>query len=44
MPAESRRMSEQAARELLLGLAEEALSGRGGDVTCLWGAKSMRSL
>ena len=28
MPAESRRMSAQAARELLLGLAEEALSGR----------------
>ena len=35
MPAESRRMSAQAARELLLGLAEEALSGRGGDVMCL---------
>jgi len=35
MPAESRRMSAQAARELLLGLAEEALSGRGGDVVCL---------
>ena len=35
MPAESRRMSGQAARELLLGLAEEALSGRSGDVVCL---------
>jgi TrwC relaxase len=35
MPADSRRMSAQAARELLLGLAEEALSGRGGDVVCL---------
>ena len=35
MPTESRRMSAQAARELLLGLAEEALSGRVGDVVCL---------
>ena len=35
MPAEARRMSAQAARELLLGLAEEALSGRMGDVACL---------
>ena len=35
MPAESRRMSAQAARELLLGLAEEALSGRMRDVVCL---------
>ena len=35
MPAGSRRMSVRAARELLLGLAEEALSGRGGDVVCL---------
>jgi conjugative relaxase-like TrwC/TraI family protein len=35
MPAESRRMRAQAARELLLGLAEEALSGRAGDVVCL---------
>ena len=35
MPAESRQMSAQAARELLLGLAEEALSGRAGDVVCL---------
>jgi hypothetical protein len=35
LPAETRRMSAQAARELLLGLAEEALSGRMGDVVCL---------
>jgi hypothetical protein len=35
MPAETRRMSPEAAQELLLGLAEEALSGRGGDVVCL---------
>ena len=35
MPAESRRMSARAAQELLLGLAEEALSGRMGDVVCL---------
>src|SRR6185312_2604394 len=35
MPAEFRRMSAHAARELLLGLAEEALSGRGGGVVCL---------
>jgi hypothetical protein len=28
-------MSPQAAQELLLGLAEEALSGRSGDVLCL---------
>ena len=35
MPAESRRMSAQASGELLLGLAEEALSGRVGDVVCL---------
>jgi hypothetical protein len=34
-PAETRRMSPQAAQELLLGLAEEALSGRGGDVVWL---------
>ena len=38
MPAESRRMSAQAARELLLGLAEEALSGRMGDVVGPGGA------
>ena len=35
MPAETRQMSPQAARELLLGLAEEALSGRTGQVVCL---------
>jgi AAA domain/TrwC relaxase len=35
MPAETWRMSPQAAQELVLGLAEEALSGRGGDVVCL---------
>ena len=35
MPTESRRMSAQATRELLLGLAEEALSGLDGDVVCL---------
>jgi AAA domain/TrwC relaxase len=35
MPPETRRMDSAAARELLLGLAEEALSGRTGDVVCL---------
>jgi hypothetical protein len=35
LPPETRRMSAQAARELLVGLAEEALSGRIGDVVCL---------
>jgi hypothetical protein len=35
MPPETRRMSTQAAQELLLGLADEALSGRTGDVVCL---------
>ena len=35
MPPETRRMSAQAAQELLLGLADEALSGRAGDVVCL---------
>jgi hypothetical protein len=35
MPAETRRMSAQAAQELLLGLAEEVLSGRSGEVVCL---------
>ena len=35
MPNESRRMSPQAARELLLGLADDALSGRAEDVVCL---------
>jgi hypothetical protein len=32
MPPQTRRMSPQAARELLLGLAAEALSGRTGQV------------
>ena len=35
MPPETRQMSAQAAQELLLGLAEEALSGRTGEVVCL---------
>src|SRR5262249_21839758 len=35
MPLETRRMSPQAVQELLLGLAEEALSGRTEDVVCL---------
>jgi hypothetical protein len=35
MPPQTRRMSPQAAQELLLGLAEEALSGRSGEVVCL---------
>ena len=35
LPAGTRRMSARAARELLLGLAEEVLSGRGGEVVCL---------
>jgi conjugative relaxase-like TrwC/TraI family protein len=35
LPAESRQMSPEEARELLLGLAEEALSGRSGEVVCL---------
>jgi hypothetical protein len=35
LPAETRQMSPQAAHELLLGLAEEALSGRTGEVVCL---------
>jgi AAA domain/TrwC relaxase len=35
MPPETRQMNPQAARELLLGLAEEALSGRTGQVVCL---------
>ena len=35
MPPETRQMSSQAAQELLLGLAEEALSGRTGEVVCL---------
>jgi hypothetical protein len=35
MPPETRQMSPEEAQELLLGLAEEALSGRTGDVVCL---------
>jgi hypothetical protein len=35
MPAETRRMDARAAQELLAGLADEALSGRAGDVMCL---------
>jgi AAA domain/TrwC relaxase len=35
MPPKTRQMSAQAAQELLLGLAEEALSGRSGEVVCL---------
>jgi hypothetical protein len=35
MPTETRRMDAQAAQELLLGLADEALSGRAGEVVCL---------
>jgi conjugative relaxase-like TrwC/TraI family protein len=35
LPAETRQMSPEEARELLLGLADEALSGRTGEVVCL---------
>ena len=35
LPAESRQMSPEEAQELLFGLAEEALSGRSGEVVCL---------
>ena len=35
MPPETRHMGPEEARELLLGLAEEALSGRTGEVVCL---------
>jgi TrwC relaxase/AAA domain len=35
MPPQTRRMDAVAAQALLLGLAEEALSGRTGDVVCL---------
>jgi ATP-dependent exoDNAse (exonuclease V) alpha subunit len=35
MPTETRRMDAEAAQELLLGLTDEALSGRAGDVVCL---------
>jgi len=35
LPAETRQMNPEEAQELLLGLAEEALSGRDGQVVCL---------
>ena len=35
MPPETRQMSPEEAQELLLGLADEALSGRTGEVVCL---------
>lgn len=35
MPPETRRMGRVAAQELLLGLADEAISGRNGQVHCL---------
>src|SRR5690242_6904130 len=35
LPPQTRQMDSQEAQELLLGLAEEALSGRTGDVVCL---------
>ena len=35
LPPETRQMSPEEAQELLLGLAEEALSGRSGEVVCL---------
>ena len=35
LPAETRHMSPEEAQELLLGLVEEALSGRSGEVVCL---------
>jgi hypothetical protein len=35
MPPQTRQMNPEEARERLLGLAEEALSGRGGEVVCL---------
>jgi hypothetical protein len=35
MPPETRHMAPAAAQELLAGLAEEAISGRAGDVVCL---------
>jgi conjugative relaxase-like TrwC/TraI family protein len=35
LPAETRQMNPEEARELLLGLAEEAMSGRSGEVVCL---------
>jgi conjugative relaxase-like TrwC/TraI family protein len=35
LPPETRQMNPEEAQELLLGLAEEALSGRTGEVVCL---------
>ena len=35
LPPQTRQMDSQEAQELLLGLAEEALSGRSGEVVCL---------
>ena len=35
LPPETRQMDAQAARELLLGLTDKALSGRIGEVVCL---------
>ena len=35
MPPQTRHMDAAAAQQLLAGLAEEALSGRAGDVVCL---------
>ncbi len=35
LPPETRQMAPEEAQELLLGLAEEALSGRTGEVVCL---------
>jgi hypothetical protein len=35
MPPQTRHMDAAAAQQLLVGLAEEALSGRAGDVVCL---------
>jgi hypothetical protein len=35
MPPETRHMDAAAGQQLLVGLAEEALSGRAGDVVCL---------
>jgi conjugative relaxase-like TrwC/TraI family protein len=39
MPPETRQMSAQAAQALLVSLAEEALSGRTGQVVCLEAAR-----
>ena len=35
LPSETRQMSPEEGQELLFGLAEEALSGRSGEVVCL---------